>query len=175
MTSISGTPPSTSALPPVSPAVAAANKTLNMLMTSSDVVQALAAQSSRYLPATNNQAMAILWALFNTSGSHNISEADVQQGVQAEGGKPSDASALWKQINPTGQSTISAEDFITNKYLPQAVASAMPAARTAVATYQQQQGPAQGSTVLDSFVSLGGAGDVGGQIGEGTADLSIFV
>ena len=141
MTSVSNTAKTPAPSAPVTPAVAAANKTLNLLLKSSDVTQALSTQSSHYLPATSGQVLSTLWALFNTSGSHTINKATVQQGVLAEGGTPGAANALWAQLDPNGNSSISAEAFVTNKYLTQAVTANLKTVQTAVATIQQQAGP----------------------------------
>ena len=161
----------------VTPAVKAANKTLAMLIQSKDMTQALSSQSSKYLPATTKQVLSTLWAMFDTKSGKatTISKQDVQAAVLAEGGKPSDASALWAQMDPTGKPTMNAADFAFNKYLTQQIPAQLTTLQTAIAKIQQQQGPASGSTVLDGFITVGGSGSIISNIGNGSASVNIFV
>ena len=168
------TPASTT---PVSPAVKAANKTLSMLIQSKDMTQALSTQSSSYLPPTTKQILSTLWAMFDTKGGKatSISKQDVQAAVLAEGGKPSDANALWAQMDTSGKATLNAGDFAFNKYLTQAIPTQLAAVQAAVKTIQQQQGPASGSTVLDGFITVGGSGSIISYVGNGSSSVNIFV
>ena len=178
MVSVSSKSTATSAsTTPVTPAVKAANKTLTMLIQSKDMTQALSSQSSKYLPATAKQVLSTLWAMFDTKGGKatTISKQDVQAAVLAEGGKPSDASALWAQMDPTGKATLNAGDFAFNKYLTQQIPTQLKAIQDAVTQIQQQQGPASGSTVLDGFITVGGSGSTISYVGNGSASVNIFV
>lgn len=150
-----------------------AGNTMTQLLTSNDVTQALSTQSSTYLPPTTDQVFSTLWALFDVNGANTINEKDVQQAVLAEGGKPSQANALWAQLDPSGNGSISATAFITNKYLSQALPANLPAVQASVKTIQQQAGPGTSTDLLGSFLSEGGSGslisDVGG--GDNTTTL----
>lgn len=165
VSAISGSSPlfpasSSSSSNTVSP-TAAADKDVNLLLQSSDVQQALASQTSSYLPAKVSQVLSTLWALFNTSGASAISEKDVEKALVSEGGKTSDAHALWVQLDPKGDSTIHAADFAFNEYLAQAIGSDLASLQTSITQLQQKQGPTSTGGMFGAFIALGGGTDIG--------------
>jgi hypothetical protein len=148
MTSVSGI--SSSATTPANPVLTRANKALKMLLTSTDVVQALASQSSVYVPPTSKQIMSVLWAMFDVKSISYITKDDVAKAVTAEGGKPSDATALWSQMDPKNKGFINAGDFITNSYLLDQVPPITPKLLESVKNVQQIFTGKSGS-ILDAF------------------------
>jgi hypothetical protein len=174
MTSISHTTTKTPPSAPVSPAVAAANKTLKMLLLSNDVTQAISSQSSSYVPPTAKQMLSTLWALFDVNGANTINLKDVQQAVAAEGGKPSDANALWAQFSINKSGTVNAAQFIDNAYLVQGIASNLPAVQAAVKTIQQQAGPGTSNDLLGTFFGAGGSGSIISDVGGGNMRATLI-
>jgi hypothetical protein len=159
-TSSAGSSPTANASPtPV------ADKDVNLLLQSNDVLQSLASRSSSYLPPTSAQVLSTLWALLNPNSSTSITESDVEKAIVSEGGKTSEADALWAQIDPNGASAIHAQDFAFNQYLTQAVSANLASLQTSVAQIQQQQGPVDSGSILGAFSALGGSSDVGSGIG----------
>jgi hypothetical protein len=144
---------------------AAADKVVNLLLHSEAVLQSLASQSSFYLPPQLSQVLSTLWALFNTRSSLTISESDIQKAIVAEGGKASEAVALWAQLDPKGESEVRALDFAFNPYLIDVVSAELPSLQTAVTEIQQKQGPDSSDNFLGAFSAFGGASDVGSGIG----------
>jgi hypothetical protein len=155
---------STSAAVPTSSTTAsptaAADKTLNMLLQSSDVLQALASHSQAYLPPTVNLVLSTLWGGINVNRSRTIGENDLQNFIVSEGGKASDAHALWLQLNPPDAkgktaSTINAANFAFNSYLSRAISSNLKSILASVKDIQQKQGPNANISLLSTFDVLG--------------------
>lgn len=153
-----------SALVPTSSAAnptAAADKILISLLQSSEMLQALASRTSSYLPPGPKLILSLLWGGINVNRSRTISESDVYKFVVSEGGKFSDAHALWVELAPpdaTGKSasTIDAADFAFNTYLTHVISTNLASLQTAVTKLRQQQGPASSNGVLGTFNALGG-------------------
>lgn len=180
MTSISGTSPSPSA-PPPDPILTRANKMLKTMLTSTDMIQALATQSSIYVPPNSKQILSTLWAMFDPNNTSTITKDSVQQAVIAEGGLPSDANALWSQMDPTHKGFLNAGDFITNNYLLQHIPPNTPAMLTSVKNVQQMN-TGKSNTILDAFsnpnadvlsMSFNGSSPVGGP-GSDYQKINIF-
>jgi hypothetical protein len=152
---------------------AAADKVLDLLLQSSDVLQSLASRSSFYLPPSIAQVLSTLWGGINLNNTRTIKESDLEKFVVAEGGKTSDAHALWIQLEPDGHSgsTVDAADFAFNAYLSQAISSKLDLIRASVTEIQQQQGPGTFSNLLSTFQAAGGR-----LVGGGASSiLDIFV
>ncbi|HTS39719.1 MAG TPA: hypothetical protein VMH84_04160 [Xanthobacteraceae bacterium] len=151
---------------------ATADKDLSLLLQSSDLLQSLASQSSFYLPPTITQVLSTLWGMFNTTGSNTITEKDVEKAILSEGGKASDAHALWVQLDPKGNSEVHAVDFATNSYLLNGISSNLASVQAAVTPIQQQQGPDPSGTLVSAFMAFGGNSDVGSGLGN---FINVFV
>jgi len=143
-----------------------------LLLQSSDLLQSLASQSSFYLPPTITQVLSTLWGMFNTTGSNTITEKDVEKAILSEGGKASDAHALWVQLDPKGNSEVHAVDFATNSYLLNGISSNLASVQAAVTPIQQQQGPDPSGTLVSAFMAFGGNSDVGSGLGN---FINVFV
>ncbi len=151
ISNISSTPPTSSA--PVDPQLTKANKALTMILTSTDVVQALSTQSSTYVPPSTNQVLSTLWAVFDIKGN-TVTKDDVQKAVIAEGGQPSDATALWAHLDPNNTPSINAKDFVNNTFVLQGVQSNLSAINASVLKVQQIS-TGSSNSVLDQFAGTG--------------------
>jgi hypothetical protein len=171
----------TSALVPTSSnkanPTAVADKALKLLLQSPDMLSSLASQSSIYLPPTNKQILSTLWGMINTSGSRIITQSDLQQLIISEGGKISDARALWAQLNPNGKSTstIDAQNFAFNQYLTKTISSNLASVQASVKQTQLQQGPSTSSSLLGLFIALGGSGSVISNTGSSSGNIFNFL
>jgi len=165
-----------------SSAVGIAGNTMSMLITSNDVVGALSAESSTYVPPTGSQMASDVWALFDVNGTKAISESDVKTAVVAEGGTVSEAEDLWKQLSPSGAGNVSATQFVEGSFVTSALTANAKAVQSAVSKYQLAN-TGTSSSVLDQFSSAGAdalAGAAAGYndspVGGGgyTNDLNLF-
>ena len=149
---------------PASP-TAAADKILNSILQSSDVMQSFAAHSSTYLPLSTKLVLSILWGGFNVNRSRAINETDVYKFVVAAGGNSSDAHALWLQLAPPDSkgrsvSTINAADFAFNTYLTHFISVNLSSLRASVTKLHQQQGPSATASLVGTFKVLNGSGSL---------------
>jgi hypothetical protein len=162
VSAVSGTSASVPTSSTTSSPTAAADKTLKMLLQSSDLLQAIAAHSQTYLPPTVNLVLSTLWGGINVNSSRTISEKDLQNFVVSEGGKASDTHALWLQLNPPDSngktaSTMNAADFAFNTYLTQGISSNLKSILTSVKDIQQKQGPSTSTSLFSTLDALGGS------------------
>ena len=140
---------------------AAADRTINMLLQNSDLQQYLSERTSTYLPVTTGLVLSTLWAGINVNGNTTINESDLYKAVVSEGGKSSDAHALWLQLAPpdadgNSKTTMNAADFAYNSYLMLAISSNMTSLKASLTKLQQQQGPSANNSLFSTFNSLDG-------------------
>ncbi len=131
-----------------------AEKTIELLMSSTTVQQALASQSTLWTPPTPGQVFSTIWALFNVNSTKVISKSDVEAGVNAVGGTPMDANALWAQLDPGKNGAVSATQFVNNAYLKDSIMTNLPATRATVSQVLLDS-TGKSNSVLDAF-STGG-------------------
>ncbi len=129
-------------------------KTVQMLMNSTTVIQALATQSTRWTPPNASQVFSTLWGLFNVNSTKVITKSDVEAGVNAVGGTPSQADALWAKLDPNNTGSVGAIQFVNNSYLNDAIQVNLAKTQSNVANAQLINSGTS-NTVLDSF-SKGG-------------------
>lgn len=138
-----------------SSAAGIAENSMSKLLTSNDVIQALASGSSTYAPPTTNQMLSTLWALFDVSGAKTISQSDVKNAVLAEGGTISGANAIWAQLAPKGASSINVSQFITSPFLTAVMTANNQTVQSDVSKVQLIN-TGMSNSILDKF-SSGGA------------------
>lgn len=135
--------------------LATANKVLKSLLKSDPLLESLVSQTSKYVPASYTRIAATLWGLLNTSGSSSITKADVQLAVFSVGeGSTSDIDALWNQLNPDKNTSISAGDFAKSEYLTTNINSMLTSVHEAIEELRLEQASTSGGSgsMLD-FVS----------------------
>ncbi len=147
-----------------------AEKTVQMLMNSTSVLQALASQSTRWTPPTAAQVFSTLWAVFNVNGTKTISKSDVLAGVNAEGGTPQQAEALWAKLDPNNNGAVGATQFVNNGFLADAIQVSLAKTQTNVGNAQLINS-GQSNTVLDAFAK--GGTDVLSQAATGYGNSAI--
>ena len=131
-----------------------AEKAMSNILLSNDVLQALASQSSTYVPPTTNQVLSTLWAMFNTTGAKTITQDDVKTAVIAENGKPGDALAIWKQLSPKGAPSLSISQFISSPFLTSVMTANKQTVQSVVSQVQLANAGTSAS-MLDKFSSSG--------------------
>jgi hypothetical protein len=133
----------------------AANDVLKSLLHSPQVLEALANQSSKYVPPTFGRIMAILWGLLNSSGNSLLTKDEVKLAVFSVGsGSTNDIDSFWEHINPDKTAAISAGDFTISEKLRGSINKMtdelMPAVDEARIKNESEQGGS--SSILDYFV-----------------------
>ena len=139
-----------------SSAAGIAEKSMTGVLTSNDVLQSLASQSSVHVPPTTNQVLSTLWALFDTSGAKTISQFDVQQAVLAEGGTDIGAKAIWSQLSPHGAPHINISQFVSSSFLTSVMTANSHTVQTDVAQIQLLS-TGTSKSMLDQFSTSGGS------------------
>lgn len=137
-----------------SSATGIAGKTMTLLLTSNDVIGALASESSTYVPPTSNQMISDVWALFDVNGTSAITESDVKTAVVAEGGTVGEAEDLWQQLSPSGGSSVNAAQMVKNSFVTSSITANTQDVQSTVAKYQLANAGTSNS-VLDKFSSAG--------------------
>lgn len=149
---------------------AAAAKTMSSLLLSSSVIEALAAQSSAYVPPSDTQVISTLWSLFNTNGNSTIDKSELERALTGQGGKASDADALWKQLAPDGAPSINISQFISNEFVLQSLSANTPIIDAFTDLTRSSATAAKSNTLLDKFTS-GGTGVLGVAAGNSYSKL----
>lgn len=135
----------------------AANEAVNLLLSSTDMLEALTLLSAPLAPVRNTQILSSFWGLIATAGQRNISLQDVEKAVLTLGGSSYAAGALWQKLNLDGNLTITPGDIAQNPYLSAGLQLSRSAILEAVEQTRQQQAAvaASSASILDYF---GGAG-----------------
>lgn len=141
---------------------ASADKTLDSIIKSPDILEFLVSHSFKALPPSKGMIMSALWATLNTSGSRELMQSDVEKAVREAGGNATASTAFWAQLNPDRKKGISAHDFTSNDYLNQSVSSTLKSVREAVEQRRQEDALKAGTSnsLLDFFAPHGGSGSV---------------
>lgn len=118
--------------------ITGADRALHALLNDPGMLDALASNSSTFLPATFNQVLSYLWGAMDANGDGNVTRRELEHATILAGGSTSDADALWSRLHTSdpfstsGANLLSAGKFASNAYLGLAIVNNLPAEQAAV-------------------------------------------